>query len=116
MDEGVGDRLKFLRKKYNFTQKDIGDYLGISQSLLAKVESNERNLKLTYITKLSDLYNVSGEYILYGEGVPNSNVLVFIKDNKAIDLKTIARMNKIINNLKEMIKLYESEVMKRCDD
>lgn len=107
MKEGIGDRLKFLRKKYNFTQKDIGDFLEISQSLLAKVEANERNLKLTKISKLCDLYDVSEEYILYGEGEQNSNSLSFRKDNKAIDLKTIARMNKIMNNLKEMKKLYE---------
>lgn len=107
MDEGIGDRLKLLRKKYNFTQKDIGDFLDISQSLLAKVESNERNLKLSKITKLCDLYDVSEEYILYGEGEQNSNILAFRKDNKAIDLKTIACMNKIMNNLKEMKKIYE---------
>ena len=101
----TGDRLKDLRKKHNFTQRDISNFLNISQSLIAKIESNERNLNLTKVLKLCDLYNVSAEYILYGEGEFDVNNILVKKDNKAIDLKTLARMNKILNNLKEMDKL-----------
>ena len=62
MENSLGTRLKQLRKKHNFTQREVGDFLDISQSQLAKVESNERNLKLTKLLKLCDLFNVSEEY------------------------------------------------------
>ena len=107
MSDKVGDRLKDLRMKHKFTQRDIGKFLNLSQSQLAKVESNERNLKIDCVKKLCNLYNVSEEYILYGEGEFDVNKIAFRKDNKAIDLETLSRMNKIINNLKYMDKLYE---------
>lgn len=65
---GMGQRLKELRKKYKYTQQDVADFLDISQSLLAKVEKGERNLKLTKLLKLCDVYNCSIEYLVYGEG------------------------------------------------
>lgn len=107
MENNLGNRLKFLRKKHNFTQREVGDFLDISQSQLAKVESNERNLKLTKLLKLCDLYNVSEEFLLYGQGDYDKNKLAFRKENKSIDLETIARMNKIINNLRFMKDLYK---------
>ena len=107
MSDKTGDRLKDLRMKHKFTQRDIGKFLNLSQSQLAKVESNERNLKIDCVKKLCNLYNVSEEYILYGEGEFDANKIAFRKDNKAIDLETLSRMNKIINNLKYMDKLHE---------
>lgn len=105
MSKEVGQRLKQLRKKHHYTQRDVADFLNLSQSLMAKVETGERNLKLTEILKLSSLYMVPEEYILYGEGEPGRQF--FVKDNKKIRLETIQRMNKICSNLLEMSELYE---------
>ena len=105
----IGTRLKQLRKQHKITQRQIADFLDISQSQYAKIESGDRNLKLTKLLKLCDLYNVPEEYIVYGEGKPNEDKLTF-KGSKGLDLKTIARMNKIIKNLDEMRALYESGV------
>jgi len=105
----IGNRLKQLRKQHNITQRQIADFLEISQSQYAKIESGDRNLKLTKLTKLCDLYNVPEEYIIYGEGKPNEDKLTF-KGCKGLNLKTLARMNKIIKNLDEMRALYESDV------
>ena len=96
-----------MQKKHKFTQRDVGKFLNLSQSQLAKVETNERNLKIDSVKKLCNLYNVSEEFILYGEGEFDENQIAFRKDNKAINLETLAHMNKIINNLKHMEKLYE---------
>lgn len=104
----IGNRLKQLRKQHNLTQRQIADFLEISQSLYAKIEAGDRNPKLTKLLKLCDLYNVSEEYIVYGEGKPNEDKLTF-KGSKKLDLKTLARMKKIIKNLDEMRVLYETQ-------
>ena len=103
----IGNRLKLLRKQHNLTQRQIADFLEISQSLYARIEAGDRNPKLSKLTKLCDLYNVSEEYIVYGEGKPNEDKLMF-KGSKGLDLKTLARMNRIIKNLDEMRELYEN--------
>lgn len=101
--ENAGTRLKKLRIKHGYTQSDVAEFLGISQSQMAKVESNKRHLKLTKILKLCDLYNVTEEYILYGEG-KDTNTLYFTKQ-KGLSLECLSRMNKIVKNLQEMSEL-----------
>ena len=61
MEENMGMRIKYLRQNHNLTQQEVGEFLDISQSLLAKVESNERNPDITKLLKLCDLFNVSEE-------------------------------------------------------
>jgi transcriptional regulator with XRE-family HTH domain len=111
----IGNRLKLLRKQHNLTQRQIADFLEISQSLYARIEAGDRNPKLSKLTKLCDLYNVSEEYIVYGEGKPTEDTLVF-KGSKGLDLKTLARMNKIIKNLEEMRELYENVTLNSTED
>ena len=47
------------------------------------------------------------EYLIFGTGNHDENTIAFRKDNKSINLKTIAQMNRIINNIKYMKELYK---------
>lgn len=105
MKHEMGKRIKQLRKQHKYTQKQVADFLDISQSLLAKVEKGERNLKLTKLSKLCALYDCTEEYILYGEGTPPNDL--HISSTKGLSLETIMKMNKIIRNLQEMSSLYQ---------
>ena len=109
----MNQRIKQLRKQYKFRQREVADYLNISQSQYAKIEMGERNLKLTKLIKLCDLYHCSEEYLLYGEKEPDKNIPFFKRDNKGIDLKTLARMNKIVRNLYEMKEIYDLHYIRR---
>ena len=40
----MGERLKELRGRSNFTQMNIADFLGVDQSFISKVEKDERVL------------------------------------------------------------------------
>lgn len=99
----VGDRLKKLRNEHNFTQKQIADYLGFKQTQIAKLENNDRTLKSSSLNKLCKLYNCEPEYILEGIGQQCLEQLKYGSDN--LDLNTLAEMNLIIQNLKQLNKL-----------
>lgn len=108
MTKEVGGRLKSLRKKHKIRQRQLADFLGISQSLYAKIEMGERNLKLTLMQRLCDVYCCPIEHILYGE--PYEEDMMF-KGGKDIPLEVTMKMNKICRNLKEMDRLIkENEV------
>lgn len=96
MDETIGDRLKKLRKNYNFTQAQVADYLGYNQGQIAKIENNTRNLTVSSLEKLCVLYNCPKEYVLYGCPYELPRFKSYVND---IDLNTIAQMNYIIMNL-----------------
>lgn len=101
----MGSRLKQLRNEYKYTQREVADYLDISQSQLAKVESDERKLKLTKLIKLAVLYDCTEEYLLYGEKEEDRVSFPHFTRNKGVSLTTLTRMNKIVRNLVEMQQL-----------
>lgn len=104
MDETVGERIKKLRKMHNFTQKQVADYLGFKQTQIAKLESNDRKLKSSSLNKLCELYNCPKEYIIKGVGKYSKEEFKF-RSSKDLDLNTLANMNRIIRNLKELNEL-----------
>lgn len=58
------DRLRELRKKHKFTQKDLGDFIGISESAYGFYEQGRNEPSLETVRKLADKYNVSVAYIM----------------------------------------------------
>lgn len=58
------ERLKTLRKEQKLTQTDIGEFLGIMQTVYSRYERGTGTLPLEFLIKLADLYNVSTDYIL----------------------------------------------------
>lgn len=66
--EEVGKRIKTARKALHLQQKDLADALGISASHLSEIESGKANGSTELHLRLSDLYNISTEYIFHGRG------------------------------------------------
>ena len=106
MNNIVGKNLSELRRKNGYTQKQVSDYLGITQSNLSKIENGERNFNMTLLDKLCSLYNCTHEYLL-GEGnIPEKSSITFRSDEKG-DLNIVAKMNEITGFLKLLRKLDE---------
>ncbi|MDK6972665.1 helix-turn-helix domain-containing protein [Streptococcus constellatus] len=57
-------RLKDLRVDSDLTQKQVATYLSFSHSAYAKIERGERVLSAEVLIRLSNLYNVSIDFIL----------------------------------------------------
>lgn len=56
--------LKELRKSRKLNQKDIADYLGITQQAYQKYEYGTSEMSGSTITKLADFYGVTTDYLL----------------------------------------------------
>lgn len=63
--------LKELRKSKKLNQKDIADYLGITQQAYQKYEYGTSEMSGSTITKLADFYGVTTDYLLGREPAPN---------------------------------------------
>ena len=98
----VGMRLHDVRVMNKYTQQQIGDYLGVDQSLISKIEKDQRKINMTQFDKLCLLYHVTPEYLLgeTGEYTP----VRYRSDEKA-DLNAIAKMNQVRGYLKLLRKL-----------
>ena len=58
-------RIKDLREDRDLTQKEISQYLNISQVAYSYYEINKRSIPLEILSKLADFYNTSMDYLLY---------------------------------------------------
>ena len=99
MKNAIGKVLYELRRENGYTQKQVSDYLGITQSNLSKIENGERNFNITLLDKLCLLYNCSPEYLLGETDFHEKSSIAFRSDDK-VDLNVVAKMNEITGFLK----------------
>ena len=64
MINGLPERLRKLRQKNNFSQKDVADRLSISPSIVSGYETGERTPSTENLLALSYLYNCSTDFLL----------------------------------------------------
>lgn len=57
-------RIRELREDHDYTQQFVAEKLGIHQEQYSRYERGERELPIRHLIKLSQLYNVSTDYIL----------------------------------------------------
>lgn len=55
----ICERLKAERKEKNLTQRQVADYLGITQSHYSTYESGRNTISITKLIKLAELYKIS---------------------------------------------------------
>lgn len=67
------NRLKNLRKEFNYTQKDMGSLLGITTSAYGFYEQGRTEPTLDILEKLSNIFSVSIDYILGNDDVRLKN-------------------------------------------
>lgn len=63
----LAERLQDLRKKANYSQEQVAELLGISRQAVSKWESGQGKPELDNIIKLTEIYNVSADYIISGQ-------------------------------------------------
>lgn len=104
----INEKIKELREKSNITQKEMADYLEVTQTYISKLESSERNLTIDLLMKISTLFVCDISELVDDDKTVKPLVLPFRKKNYTVaDLDSISSANKIILNFNEMIDLLE---------
>lgn len=63
----LNNRLKQLRIKHKYSQKELADILYVKQQTVSKWENTDTSPELDLIIKLAKLYKVTTDYILTGK-------------------------------------------------
>ena len=101
-----GDRLKELRFKKKMTQRDLAKYLNITQSAVARYESDSGGMpSQDILIKMADLFGVSTDYLL-GRDVNLSEEEAEIMCDNVKGLK----VEKAIERAKKFIGMVKGEV------
>lgn len=60
-------RLRNVRNSHHLTQEKMAERLDIAYTVYQRIESGRNNITLTHLSKLKREFQVSSDYILYGE-------------------------------------------------
>ncbi|HBA68402.1 MAG TPA: XRE family transcriptional regulator [Lachnospiraceae bacterium] len=107
-------KIKNLREESHLKQRQVADYLGISQQAYSYYELDKRELPSRHVVNLAKLYHVSTDYILgmeperagsydlnatFVQGIPLKDVLISLRklspSGKADMMKYLSYLNSI---------------------
>lgn len=96
-------RLKQLRKASRITQEQLAKYLEVDQSLITKLENGTRNLNITLIDKICNLFGCTEAYLMGEDDIYTPLNFAFRASGiMTEDLESIAAFNKIVKNIRYM--------------
>ncbi len=111
METKTGIVIKGLRDKYGYTQDRLAEFLGIKREMISFYETEEREVPLEVLEKLSDLFGVDLD-IFFADNVEEALaevVFAFRKndfDNE--DMEAMAEFGKMVKNYLKINNLYGS--------
>lgn len=97
----IAKNIKLLRQASNYTQESVASFLGIGRSAYSNYESGDRELPLSCMEKLADLYGCDA-YMLYEENesvIEDMLATAFRVDNLSpADMEQIAAFKRVVRN------------------
>lgn len=111
METNTGIVIKGLRDKYGYTQDTLAEFLGIKREMISFYETEEREVPLEVLEKLSDLFGVDLD-VFFADNVEEALaevVFAFRKndfDNE--DMEAMAEFGKMVKNYLKINNLYGS--------
>lgn len=96
MIKDLPEKLKLLRVKYGYSQKQVADKVNISSSIISGYETGERTPSTDVLLSLSNIYNCSVDYLL---GKQNAEPPV-IFDTEGLTDKQIQAIMTLIDSMK----------------
>lgn len=97
MIKGLPEKLKSLRIKYGYSQKQVADKLQVSPSIVSGYETGERTPSTEVLLSLSYLYNCSTDYLL---GKP-SPAPQFILDTDGLTSHQVSAIVNLVEAIRE---------------
>jgi len=76
----IGERIIKLREKRGWSQRELARRIDINVSVMNRIESGERPVKDQELLKLSNVLEVSTDYLLGKEDNENDNLFFFNMD------------------------------------
>jgi len=63
-------RIRELRNKRGWTLYDVADFLGVSPTLISKIETGDRHMAYDLAEKAAKLFQIDSMYELYNDDTP----------------------------------------------
>ncbi|MDE6709743.1 MAG: helix-turn-helix domain-containing protein [Oscillospiraceae bacterium] len=98
----IGERISKQRRKLGLTQQNIYDEIDISQNHYSRIENGHVGISIDKLIQLSDILNISIDYILTGKTQGNKKSDFEKKYNELSD-----KQKQFINQQIDSLKKYD---------
>lgn len=109
MEATTGLVIRGLRERYGYTQEKLASFLDIKREMISFYETNEREVPLEVLEKLSNLFGVELD-VFFSETVEEAMaevVFAFRKDSvNESDMERLSDFGKIVKNYIKINRLY----------
>ena len=95
----VADRIQALRKQHGMSQEQLADAVGVSRQAVSKWESEQASPDLDKVVIMSDLFEVTTDYILKGiepVEVQDHKTMADVLDEKVLTEKNGDRLKLVL--------------------
>jgi len=100
----IGKNIQQYRIILGLNQQQLGDYLGVTRELISFIEAGKREISLSNLNKLADLFGIELEDLLEEDKQIADTKLAFAfrSDETEEDLSQIADFKRIVLNYLKM--------------
>ena len=99
----ITSRIKALRNKHGFTQHEMAEKLGLEHNSYAKMESGSNIPSVKILMRISEIFNVSVDLILFGNDSKREiNVSLNEKVLNYLDMLDVRKLETVISELQNL--------------
>ncbi len=104
MCKTIGRNIVLIRKAQGLTQSNLASYLGVSREQISNYERGVRDISVTELNKLSELFGVELSDLLEDDlEIQKLNLaFAFRSGNNNEDLESVAAFKKVVMNYIKM--------------
>ena len=92
----IGSKLKSARAAAQRTQEEVAEALGVSRQTISNWETGKTYPDIVSVIKISDLYQISLDYLLREKGEPPVSDYIHYLEESTNTVKSKAKLSKII--------------------
>ena len=100
-----GKRIQQLRKERELTQEQLAEKLNVSQNTIAKIESGLRRPSIDFLLEISEFFNVSTNYLVFGVHAEDAGDEKLKKDIDEAIKKIDQTIEKLLEKKDELLKM-----------
>lgn len=107
----IGNNIRNFRISQGFKQDDLAEYLTVTRTMVSYYETGERDVPVTSLNKLADLFGIDLEELLEENStVANANLAFAFRNetNAGTDTESIASFKRIVMNYLKMETLRDA--------
>ena len=111
MENNIGEKIRKLRESKGWSQKELGEKVGLKQSNIGNIESGKNKLnKMAVVEKLLEVFDITFDFLFDDALLASKNAKAESNFIKNVKLELVLMGNKELKLADDILYLYLKRV------